>query len=482
MGRTGGSGGAKALRSESSFPDGNGRRTGARCRRLLVSLGVLGAAVLGSAVGMGQTASAAPASCFAAAVGVVANVSPAARVGDSVDFAVQVFLSSMDCSISKGTVTLTLPNGTVQTLATGVSLGPGGSAVYDEAALSLPEYVVSEANVSPTTDLATASATINATATQTNPPGTDPVSDSASTNLLVIRPETTLTKSVLPTGGAAPLPVTYTFTEQNVSPDTASAAITEDDLTNVSVSDSDSNCTPNLVSSSNNDTSKLDVGASWTFTCTETLSTVGTFTDTATATGLAGDGRQAGTPTSQGAPATETSNMVSVTTTKLPSTTTTNIQLNGSNVSTVSAGSTVTDQATVAPTTLPGVGTPTGSVSFSFYSTSNCSGTATAAGTNVALVGGVANSSSEGPLAAGSYSFLATYGGDGNYQGSTGPCETLTVLAPGLSISKTADATPVSAGSNIGFTVVVSNSSAAGTGTAMGVTLNDPLPAGTGVD
>jgi uncharacterized repeat protein (TIGR01451 family) len=55
------------------------------------------------------------------------------------------------------------------------------------------------------------------------------------------------------------------------------------------------------------------------------------------------------------------------------------------------------------------------------------------------------------------------------------------VLGPGLSIVKTADAPSVSAGSPIGFTVTVANSSAPGTGTATGVTVSDPLPAGSGV-
>ena len=52
---------------------------------------------------------------------------------------------------------------------------------------------------------------------------------------------------------------------------------------------------------------------------------------------------------------------------------------------------------------------------------------------------------------------------------------------PALSITKTADAATVSTGSSIGFTVTVSNSSAAGTATAAGVSVGDPLPGGTGV-
>ena len=55
----------------------------------------------------------------------------------------------------------------------------------------------------------------------------------------------------------------------------------------------------------------------------------------------------------------------------------------------------------------------------------------------------------------------------------------ITVQCPDLDVVKTPDAQTVSAGSPISFTVVVTNS---GTGVATGVTLNDPLPGGTGVD
>ncbi|HVE47484.1 MAG TPA: DUF11 domain-containing protein, partial [Acidimicrobiales bacterium] len=49
---------------------------------------------------------------------------------------------------------------------------------------------------------------------------------------------------------------------------------------------------------------------------------------------------------------------------------------------------------------------------------------------------------------------------------------------PGLSVAKVADATSISSGSPIGFTVTVSN---AGPGTATNVVLSDPLPSGTGI-
>ena len=59
---------------------------------------------------------------------------------------------------------------------------------------------------------------------------------------------------------------------------------------------------------------------------------------------------------------------------------------------------------------------------------------------------------------------------------------TIVVQAPALTITKTADATPLVAGSTVGFTIAVSNSSAAGTGTATNVTINDPLPSANGAD
>jgi uncharacterized repeat protein (TIGR01451 family) len=65
---------------------------------------------------------------------------------------------------------------------------------------------------------------------------------------------------------------------------------------------------------------------------------------------------------------------------------------------------------------------------------------------------------------------------------SVGPVA-ITVQCPNLGIQKTATPVgPVSTGDQIGFTVVVSNSGAAGTGTALAVTVNDPLPAGSGIN
>jgi LPXTG-motif cell wall-anchored protein/uncharacterized repeat protein (TIGR01451 family) len=60
--------------------------------------------------------------------------------------------------------------------------------------------------------------------------------------------------------------------------------------------------------------------------------------------------------------------------------------------------------------------------------------------------------------------------------------DTILVIGPELSITKTADETPVETGTPIGFTITVSNADGEDVGVATSVTLVDPLPAGDGVE
>jgi uncharacterized repeat protein (TIGR01451 family) len=157
----------------------------------------------------------------------------------------------------------------------------------------------------------------------------------------------------------------------------------------------------------------------------------------------------------------------------------TNIQQGGVTVTSTSTGSSVTDQAIVSG--VSGGAAPSGTVTFTFFGNASCTGGGSPAGT-ATIVGGTANSNSEGPLTGTGASFVATYNGDSNYNPSTGSCEPLAIQAPQLLVTKVADATPVSTGTAIGYTITVGDSNAAGTGTATGVTLNDPLPAGAGIN
>src|SRR5438132_330868 len=87
----------------------------------------------------------------------------------------------------------------------------------------------------------------------------------------------------------------------------------------------------------------------------------------------------------------------------------------------------VSDKATVSGS----FGTPTGTVTFTFFTASStCTGTSVGSGTVTLDASGVAHpSASQGPLSAGSYSFIAHYNGDPNYTATDSPCEPLTVTA-----------------------------------------------------
>ena len=90
----------------------------------------------------------------------------------------------------------------------------------------------------------------------------------------------------------------------------------------------------------------------------------------------------------------------------------------------VPAFSTVHDSATVTGSKR----TPTGTVTFLFYTTIDGTGTPAGAGTVTLDANGVANpSDAEGPLNPGNYSFKAVYNGDSTYLPSVSPVEPLTI-------------------------------------------------------
>jgi len=73
----------------------------------------------------------------------------------------------------------------------------------------------------------------------------------------------------------------------------------------------------------------------------------------------------------------------------------------------------------------------TGSVAYTFFMNGSCSGSGSSAGGGMLSAGLAPQSMNEGPLAAGMYSFNATYSGNPNYLGSTSTCEPFTVNKAG---------------------------------------------------
>jgi hypothetical protein len=78
--------------------------------------------------------------------------------------------------------------------------------------------------------------------------------------------------------------------------------------------------------------------------------------------------------------------------------------------------------------------TPTGTVTYTFFTNSDCTGTGAPAGTvTLTATGAVPNSTTQGPLTPGTHSFRASYSGDSTYTSSTSPCEPFAV---GIGTSK----------------------------------------------
>jgi hypothetical protein len=97
----------------------------------------------------------------------------------------------------------------------------------------------------------------------------------------------------------------------------------------------------------------------------------------------------------------------------------------------VAAGSTVHDSATLTGQ----VGTfsfnGTATVTYRFFTSHDCSGTASTTETKYLNSNGtVPDSSATGQLAAGTYSYQASYSGNANYNPKTSACEPFTVVVP----------------------------------------------------
>jgi uncharacterized repeat protein (TIGR01451 family) len=144
------------------------------------------------------------------------------------------------------------------------------------------------------------------------------------------------------------------------------------------------------------------------------------------------------------------------------------------NGTTLSHGSSVYDTAQIGNT----AGQPlTGTLSFRFFHNGDCSGTPASVQTGVAVGG---QSAATGALDEGSYGFQAMYvaGDDPNHTDSAwSACEPFNIQGlVDLAVTKTGSPNPVSEGANITWTMVVTNN---GPDTDTGVTVSDPLPAGT---
>jgi hypothetical protein len=338
-----------------------------------------------------------------------------ARIGDTVTYTTTITETPSTCGFTNGTVTLTFPDGSTTTLASGLSLAAGTStALGPTTPFTVKQADLGTHGADPGTLIVSVHVSAKAF-TQGD------VSATTVRETPVIHPETTLTKTPSCTGCPtpnAPASVLFTFAEHNSSSDPQEAldlanalgSPNADSISQVSVSDSDAGCTPappTFMGGDTNSNGLLDPGETWTFTCTRAFDTAGTFPDTAKATGNAGDGREAGTPASQGAPADETAN-ASVTVQKRPVTVTTKLS-----ESTVSIGATVTDQATLVGASSDATGT----VHYAVYSDNECSNLVKDLGTKDVTDGTVDQSDPFTPTSTANTWYQPTYSGDNNNAG-----------------------------------------------------------------
>ena len=304
---------------------------------------------------------------------VLAPTQTHARVGDQLVYTISVSQTTPgDCALQDGTVMLTFPSGTTTSVGSITTPFVPATSAHDRVTFTSTGYVVANADIGRHTDtLPTSTPAVGnvqafaytAGATTKKLTGAlQHASGSADYTTPVIHPETTLTKTATPSSGTVPLTVTYTFTETNVSTDPA-GLVTLDALRTVVVTDTTGCSVPATPTTSSNTTfSTLAVGATWTYTCTESYTTAGTYSDQAHASAVAGDTRPAGTPASTGAPKTEASALLTVTVTPATPKLTT------------SASGTVTVPGTVHDTAHVTTGfTPAGTITFKLFSTTACS-------------------------------------------------------------------------------------------------------------
>jgi uncharacterized repeat protein (TIGR01451 family) len=136
----------------------------------------------------------------------------------------------------------------------------------------------------------------------------------------------------------------------------------------------------------------------------------------------------------------------------------------------------------------------TGTIAFALYGVSDttCTGTPVFTGSANVAGNGSVDSASYTPTAAGTYRWVATYSGDANNEAAASKCgdELVTITNPpvtppppappapviDLAITKAGSPNPATLGKNVTWTMVVTNN---GPNDATGVTVADPVPAGT---
>ena len=444
--------------------------------------------------GTGQSTASVLVNCASLSLTKTAVPAGPVNAGDSIGFTVT--LTNNGAGTAYGTtITDDLPGGSGihWTKASGPAnctiSGPDGSQVLTCTSFDLGAGVSETVHVTSGTDFAScATYTNTASATATN---ADPPKD-ATASVTVQCPSITFTKTADPKGPvSAGDPIGFTVTVANGGPGVATAVVISDPLpTNAGLHWTIGTQTASACGISGPDGSQvlactiptLASGASYSVTVTSTTTAASCATITNTA--LLTVGNDPSAPPSAQASVVVDCPALTFTKTADPNP--------------VSAGSQIGFTVTVSNSSAPGTGTakavvisdplPLGTgLDWSLASGSaNCSVTGTAPAlqtltcTAVDLAPG--GSVTAHVVSATVFASCATYTNTATLTSSNAPTQTksasTTVQCPSVTVTKTADPNPVSAGDTIGFTIVVANG---GPGTATGVTMSDTLPTGPGI-
>jgi hypothetical protein len=119
------------------------------------------------------------------------------------------------------------------------------------------------------------------------------------------------------------------------------------------------------------------------------------------------------------------------------------------------AGASAYANSTVSPVGSSGGPTPTGTVTYTIFSSGTCSGPPLGNSVVSLVSGAVPKSSTFGPLATGTYSFEAAYSGDNDYNSSSSSCASFSVNKAAPSTSVGSSVNPSTFGQPVTFTATL---------------------------
>jgi hypothetical protein len=196
------------------------------------------------------------------------------REGDVIAYGIFVGNPGNDaCDYTAVSVDFTVPGGQPQTVATNLNL-PSNTPLHQIATVNY--------TVPPTTTPVDLDAHGHAAGTLHDAPANHAGAVTKDVGTTSFAPSMALTKTGSTIGGVVPLAVTYTYTLTNTTP------VSQDlpDFPIVSPAVTDNLCAPlTYIAGDANGDQQLNVGETWTYTCTKTYTAAGCYTNVANATG-----------------------------------------------------------------------------------------------------------------------------------------------------------------------------------------------------